>query len=391
MVEFSDRDEIEDWLKTRDIDEFTLFGVRAVLRIAPLLAADGRDDAPANLLLPCFRAMSVAWFAGIWLKEADDTNEIATAAALSAGSAADAAGARAAATAYAAASAPNAGDVLAAVRSSHGADHLSANAFAAFGADATALEQGIGLMGLSQRPLWNGVQAPTEITQMWEELKQRLPPDQDWDVWTTWYEARLAGTPANMELEKARVLIPDEDWEQGPAHVNAIIKRLIAEHSPSLKDLAARRIAQQPKAAAVSAEVERARLEERLKEVRANLPNEPEALEKAREEIAQLEAMKAALETIAEEASALPDPATVEQAAEAAAATVDLAAQLKSWVNQYLTKERANTVADGLVVAGLVAFLIWCGMPAWMASSFMVASFAEKRVWKRIKALKGKD
>lgn len=51
-------------------------------------------------------------------------------------------------------------------------------------------------------------------------------------MWTDWYDARLRGDPINNALEVARVLIPDEIWEQGPAVVNARIKELIREHSP---------------------------------------------------------------------------------------------------------------------------------------------------------------
>ena len=60
-----------------------------------------------------------------------------------------------------------------------------------------------------------------------------LAADQGWEVWTDWYEARLAGDaarPPNEALEVARATIPDEIWKQGPAAVNAEIKRLIEEH-----------------------------------------------------------------------------------------------------------------------------------------------------------------
>ncbi len=53
---------------------------------------------------------------------------------------------------------------------------------------------------------------------------------EDWDVWIDWYEARLRGDPADEDLEIARVTLPEELWEQGPAVVNARIKELIAEH-----------------------------------------------------------------------------------------------------------------------------------------------------------------
>ncbi|MGA2491718.1 MAG: hypothetical protein ABSF67_02075 [Roseiarcus sp.] len=62
-----------------------------------------------------------------------------------------------------------------------------------------------------------------------------LATNQNWEVWTDWYEARLAGDaahPPNEALEVARATIPDEIWTQGPAAVNAEIKRLIALHPP---------------------------------------------------------------------------------------------------------------------------------------------------------------
>lgn len=51
----------------------------------------------------------------------------------------------------------------------------------------------------------------------------------DWDVWTDWYDARLAGrSPWRQSIEFARATLPDSLWEQGPKAVNAEIKRLIA-------------------------------------------------------------------------------------------------------------------------------------------------------------------
>lgn len=60
--------------------------------------------------------------------------------------------------------------------------------------------------------------------------------DEDWEVWTRWYEARLRGVPTypqlsaevNEAFEIARVLdITDEDWEAGPKVVNARIKEIV--------------------------------------------------------------------------------------------------------------------------------------------------------------------
>jgi hypothetical protein len=68
----------------------------------------------------------------------------------------------------------------------------------------------------------------------WQGLKAALlAANEGWEVWVDWYEARLAGDathPPNEALEIARATIPDEIWQQGPAVVNAEIKRLIGEH-----------------------------------------------------------------------------------------------------------------------------------------------------------------
>ena len=77
------------------------------------------------------------------------------------------------------------------------------------------------------------------ISAKWAELKDVLLPfDQNWQVWMDWYEDRLRGTdhpnsrPLIEALELERVLIADEDWEQGPQHVNAMIAALEAKYRP---------------------------------------------------------------------------------------------------------------------------------------------------------------
>ncbi len=84
-------------------------------------------------------------------------------------------------------------------------------------------------------PLWQ-TGSPDWATDDWRALKAALlAANEGWEVWTDWYEARLAGDsghPPDEALEIARATIPDEIWNQGPAAVNAEIKRLIEEHSP---------------------------------------------------------------------------------------------------------------------------------------------------------------
>ncbi|MBV6656149.1 MAG: hypothetical protein KI785_00115 [Devosiaceae bacterium] len=63
-----------------------------------------------------------------------------------------------------------------------------------------------------------------------------LAQQEGWEVWISWYEARLRGgltypqlsPAANARIDNAQALeIMEEDWDQGPAHVNAKIRAII--------------------------------------------------------------------------------------------------------------------------------------------------------------------
>ncbi|MFV1877053.1 hypothetical protein [Nioella sp.] len=77
--------------------------------------------------------------------------------------------------------------------------------------------------------LWhNGI--PPEITGAWEAAAlSRLieAGDTGWQFWIEWYEAQLSGADQNWEMLKEIVLIPDEDWKQGAAHVNSLIAETV--------------------------------------------------------------------------------------------------------------------------------------------------------------------
>ena len=99
--------------------------------------------------------------------------------------------------------------------------------------DAEFLEAGRGekadpadlVADLYEKALWlDGM--PVWVGRRWDDFKNKLPDEEGWQVWADWYEARLAGRPPNETLEFERVMVAEEDWEQGPAHANAIIKKL---------------------------------------------------------------------------------------------------------------------------------------------------------------------
>ena len=107
--------------------------------------------------------------------------------------------------------------------------------------DAECLESGtsagdqpeVAVSGLSERALWlDGT--PVWAGRQWADLKDRLPEKERWWVWIDWYEARLVGRVSDANLEFDRVKIPKDDWERGPAHVNAIIARMIEARTDPL-------------------------------------------------------------------------------------------------------------------------------------------------------------
>jgi len=80
------------------------------------------------------------------------------------------------------------------------------------------------------QPLWRNTERPERNSESWLKIRRRLlAEDENWQVWTDWYEARLRGDPVDKWLELQRITIPYENWEQGPAVVNGRIAELIEE------------------------------------------------------------------------------------------------------------------------------------------------------------------
>ena len=93
--------------------------------------------------------------------------------------------------------------------------------------------------GLSEKALWLGG-TPVWASRRWADFRDRLPDAEGWQVWIEWYEARLAGRRLDAALETDLLTIPDGEWAQGPAHVNAIIATLIESRSDPLLAAVAR-------------------------------------------------------------------------------------------------------------------------------------------------------
>ena len=131
-------------------------------------------------------------------------------------------------------------DIAAAAFSMAAGDDVTA--LRSIAADVGALDSGRSAHEIAGWPLWPSMLdgTPQWTSVAWQDLKAALlSADGDWDVWIDWYEARLAGErrrPPIEALEIARATIADEIWKQGPAMVNAEIRRLIEEHRPKPDD-----------------------------------------------------------------------------------------------------------------------------------------------------------
>ncbi len=261
MVDFSDRKAIEGWLggikpaKGRRQVAVAL-AARAALRVTPLFAkalALGKK-APAifesGMMLPSLRASALSWAAArypahgnVIRVDAPHAADDAYIAAQTATRTTDTTLADVARVARAAADAAYVaiGDAEAASRAAYAARASRvayADAAAAGAADAAIIESGRSGAELAGLPLWpNGV--PDVVAEDWQILRAALlAADEGWEVWTDWYEARLAGdagNPPNEALEIACATIPNNIWKQGAAAVNAEIKRLTAEYDRTIR------------------------------------------------------------------------------------------------------------------------------------------------------------
>ena len=256
MVEFNNINDLEAWLKGREHEEIIAVCARTALRLWPHYidtVGSTFENSPQNFVLQIFRAVANAQTAAL-----GSTRELKSAAANAANAIAHngATDFASKSVLYAATAAANpANTTFAAAQALYQALHSVSEFTTLLGtstaivratiydraitADATALENGMTAAQLAAAPLWPEG-PPYWAMENWKSLKSALhaAPEEDWGVWTDWYEARLRGDTPNEALERARVLeITEEMWEQGPKVVNAEIRRLIEKHRPTREQL----------------------------------------------------------------------------------------------------------------------------------------------------------
>src|SRR5580704_1345978 len=80
--------------------------------------------------------------------------------------------------------------------------------------DAQLLDERFSAATIAHSQLWPG-QIPDWVNASWGELRfTLLDADEDRDVWTSWYEERLAGTATNQDIEVARLSLTLANSEQ---------------------------------------------------------------------------------------------------------------------------------------------------------------------------------
>ena len=101
---------------------------------------------------------------------------------------------------------------------------------AALATDAGLLSERFSAVTLANSKLWPG-DVPNWVRESWGELRFGvLDADEHWEVWTDWYDKRLAGdTTTNQRWEIALYKIDNKIWDQEPKAVNAYIKEFLEE------------------------------------------------------------------------------------------------------------------------------------------------------------------
>ena len=85
---------------------------------------------------------------------------------------------------------------------------------------------------LSATPLWQ-IRPPMWAGRRWADLVDELPDDEQWWVWTNWYEAHLAATPLNETVEYARATV-GQNITNGVLAVNTALADAIKENTDPL-------------------------------------------------------------------------------------------------------------------------------------------------------------
>jgi hypothetical protein len=247
-VTFANEVAVTEWLDGQSDDVAVLFAARAALRVLPLIKLSPWQGNPGmrrgnqrmtthEVVLRVFRAVAAAWAVAAYPGQRSLLNNAARGVRVSHGEISTPSLIRAVEFASDAATAEAGAMACASIAISHALDAVGSSkdpkAFELFlqalATDASLLDERFSAVTLANSKLWPG-RIPDWISDNWQELRaELLSQNEDWDVWTEWYDERLAGDLANQEIQIARATIENAIWQQSPAAVNAHIKELTRE------------------------------------------------------------------------------------------------------------------------------------------------------------------
>ena len=411
LIEISNQEELESWLKDRPREDSVLIASRCAMRVFPLLAriiAQNGVVRRRTVVLPTIRALSAAGVAVRLPTKVTMVRDAAAEAAEDAAYAAADAAARSAARAaactsdaaacaaacaavkYAARaagySASNA--VIAslfkgrfakkrsAARSINAASVARADFWKAVDFDATGLQLGFSHQKVYEDRLWHS-RMPGWIRGPWLAMQDHLlTADEGWQVWINWYQDHLDGNPVVEELELARALIPSEVWTSVPAALNAKVAVLTTEHGCTLRRSEGDETASEPvnQAAghrslrtgrfAISAQA--ADLHDRVAEEIAFQKHNGLNGSTAVENIAILETLQTELADLSYAMNLIPEDPTPEETEPATDRAWNLRYKIEDYARWITRDERTRQMANGTLFGGMVSLLIslgWSPLP----------------------------
>ncbi len=248
LLKLENREDVLNWLNSQPREVNIVIASRTAMRVFPIIGRvfHRREKEPSELrttvVLPIFRVIAISWIAAKYpthnmalRKNATAASDATDAAVTAAASDAAIFAADAATTAVFAnedATAVFAASAAAATTATTGVFAADAAIYKALSTDADIIDKGGSVSELIDSPLWSE-QVPQWFEENWQQLQSQLSStdatDENWQVWTNWFNARITGTPAIEKLELARATIDNDIWKQGPKVVNAHIQALIDE------------------------------------------------------------------------------------------------------------------------------------------------------------------
>lgn len=236
--DIKDRESLEAWLKTRPREDVVAIAHRAALRVFPLFGREMGEQWARKRAFTCLHILRPLVVSGTIGKRTIPSISAGTRSHKPSADYAVFAAFSAARFAHSTASTMFAASAVDAAAPANAArfnvlayGDLASKAYSIWHEvrrDASLVVKG---QGINQSPLWPDTppdwftEADQETRAIWTENPAH------WEFWTRWWDAAIAGTPLDWDLQRDIALIPDYVWKQGPGAVAIEIARVEELHA----------------------------------------------------------------------------------------------------------------------------------------------------------------